>query len=114
MITHLVLFRPRTGLSTDERTELANVLRTALQTIPSIRRLRLGRRVMLGRVYEQQMQANYEYAALLDFDDVAGLTEYLEHPAHEALARKFFETLEEALIYDFELGEGVEAVARLA
>ena len=28
---------------------------------------------------------------------------YLEHPAHGALAALFFESFEEALLYDFEL-----------
>lgn len=113
MITHIVLFRPRTGLSEDDRAGLANVLRTAIRTIPSIRRSRVGRRVTHGRSYEQRMQPAVEYAALLDFDDIAGLTAYLEHPAHEALAARFFEVLDEALIYDFALEEGLDGLSGL-
>lgn len=113
MITHIVLFRPRAGLSPAERGKLADALRFALETIPSIRRARIGRRVTLGRQYEQLMRVDYEFAALLDFDDVAGLKAYLEHPAHGLLATRFFEAFDEALMYDFELEEGVEAVANL-
>jgi len=113
MITHVVLFRPRAGLSPAQRGGLADALRTALETIPSIRRARIGRRVTHGRPYEQLMRVDYEFAALLDFDDLAGLKAYLEHPAHEALATRFFEVLEEALMYDFALNEGVDALANL-
>jgi len=106
MIRHVVLFRPRTGLSADERSGLAAALRSAIKAIPSVRRARVGRRVTHGRPYEQQMQVDYEYVAMLDFDDLSGLTLYLEHPAHEALATRFFKVLDESLIYDFEFDEG--------
>jgi len=52
------------------------------------------------------MQVDYEYAAMLDFDDLVGLQAYLEHPAHEALATRFFRVLDESLIYDFEFEDG--------
>lgn len=106
MIRHIVLFRLRAGLSADERSGLAAALRSAIKAIPSVRRARVGRRVTHGRPYEQQMQVDYEYAAMLDFDDLNGLKLYLEHPAHEALATRFFRVLDESLIYDFEFEEG--------
>ena len=59
------------------------------------------------------MRVDYEFAALLDFDDLDGLKAYLEHPAHEALANTFFEAFDEALMYDFDLAEGVDALASL-
>jgi hypothetical protein len=31
---------------------------------------------------------------------------YLDHPAHEQLASRFFSAFEEALMYDFELLDG--------
>jgi hypothetical protein len=106
MIRHIVLFRPRAGLSADERAGLAAALRNAIKTIPSVRRARVGRRVTHGRPYEQRMSVDYAYAAMLDFDDLGGLRLYLEHPAHEALATRFFKVLDESLIYDFEFEEG--------
>src|SRR6185436_18997951 len=93
-------------LSADERSGLAAELRGVIKTIPSVRRARLGRRVTHGRPYEQRMRVDYEYAAMLDFDDLSGLRMYLEHPAHEALATRFFRVLDESLIYDFEFEEG--------
>jgi hypothetical protein len=59
------------------------------------------------------MPVNYEYVAFLDFDDLAGLQAYLEHPAHEVLARRFFEALDDALMYDFEVEEGEKGLANL-
>lgn len=113
MITHVVLLRPRADLSAEERAELVDALRAAIATIPSIRRARLGRRVTFGRGYEQLMRTGYEFVALLDFDDLAGLKTYLDHPAHEALATSFFQVLDEALMYDFETDDGVQGLERL-
>ena len=48
-----------------------------------------------------------------EFDDVAGLKAYLEHPAHEALATRLFQMLDESLIDDFDLEEGENGLAGL-
>ncbi|HET9191537.1 MAG TPA: Dabb family protein [Vicinamibacterales bacterium] len=114
MVTHVVLLRPRAGLSAHERAGLADALRAAIETIPSIRRARIGRRVTFGRGYEQSMQTNYEFVALLDFDDLDGLRAYLDHPAHEALATRFFQVLDDALMYDYEVEEGLKGLERFA
>ena len=113
MIAHVVLFRPRASLTAAERARLADVFTSALREIPSIRRSRIGERVMHGRPYEALMTTHYSHAAILEFDDVAGLRAYLEHPAHEALGRLFFEAFEEALMYDFELKEGEDGLLAL-
>jgi hypothetical protein len=113
VITHVVLFRPRADVSKQDRALLADALRTAIRQIPSIRRVRFGTRVTHGRGYEQLMRVNYEYAALLDFDDLAGLKAYLEHPAHETLAARFFGVMDEGLMYDFDVLEGEGGLANL-
>jgi hypothetical protein len=56
------------------------------------------------------MGDDYTHAAILEFDDVGGLRAYLEHPLHETLATQFFACFEQALMYDFELAEGGDAV----
>ena len=111
MIVHLVLFRPRGDLPPDGRQALAAAFEEALRQIPSIRRARVGRRLRLGRAYEALMRADYAYLAVLEFDDRAALTAYLEHPAHEQLAARFFSAFEEALMYDFELADGTAGLA---
>lgn len=113
MIVHVVLFRPRTTATAVERARLADVFTQALREIPSIRRASIGSRITHGRAYEGLMRTDYSHAALLEFEDVAGLRAYLEHPAHEALGRLFFELFEEALIYDFDAKPGEAGVAEL-
>lgn len=113
MVVHVVLFRPRADLSTDERTALVASFTHALREIPGIRRTRVGRRVTHGRPYEELMQENYEYAAVLEFDDVRALRAYLQHPAHEALGQRFFASSEAALIYDYEMSEAAAGLASL-
>ena len=108
------MFRPRPGLSEADRRGLADAFRDALREIASIRRVRIGRRVTHGRPYESLMRVDYQYAAILEFDDVAGLKGYLEHPVHDALGARFFALFEEALMYDFELKDGTDGVDELA
>lgn len=106
MIAHVVLFRPRPDLSGATRDALGEAFTTALTEIGSIRRVRVGRRLTHGRGYEALMTEHYSHVALFEFDDAAGLTAYLEHPAHGALAARFFAAFEVALMYDFELFDG--------
>jgi hypothetical protein len=113
MIVHLVLFKPRADLSRDARRQLAASFETALNRIPSIRRARVGRRLTHGRGYETLMTVDYQFAAVLEFDDEAGLKAYLEHPAHQQLGAQFFDVFDQALIYDFELTEGTTGLAAL-
>ena len=110
MIAHIVLFKPRADLSPNARRELAASFEGALKRIPSIRRARVGKRILHGRGYEALMTVDYEYAAVIEFDDEAGLKAYLEHPAHQQLGSQFFEMFEQALMYDFDLAEGTAAL----
>ena len=113
MIAHIVLFRPRPGLDANTRRGLVQAFSDALSEIGSIKQARIGRRTMHGRPYEQLMRENYTHAAILEFDDLAGLRAYLEHPSHEALAARFFACFEQALMYDFELHEGAAGLDAL-
>ena len=106
MIAHVVLFSPKAELGDVARQRLAAAFEHARREIPSIRRAHIGRRIMHGRPYEQLMSVNYEYAAILEFDTLAGLTSYLAHPAHDALGALFFEAFDVALMYDYEMEPG--------
>jgi hypothetical protein len=109
VIAHLVLFRLRREMSAEARGALVDAFAAALREIPSIRRARVGQRVTHGRPYEASMRVHYSHAAVLEFDDLEGLQAYFDHPAHEALASRFFDAFEEALLYDFELEDGPAA-----
>jgi len=85
MVAHVVLFTPKPGLDAGARQRLAESFQRALREIPTIRRAHIGRRVTHGRLYEQLMTVDYQYAAILEFDSLADLTAYLEHETHDAL-----------------------------
>jgi len=112
-VTHLVLFRPHPTLTAEQRQGLADALLHALRDIPSVRRARVGARITHGRGYEALMRTDYPYIAMLEFDDAAGLMAYLAHPAHTALGNRFFESFEEALIYDFNVEDGEAGIAKV-
>jgi hypothetical protein len=59
------------------------------------------------------MTVDYEYAAILEFDDLGQLKAYLAHEAHDALGALFFEAFEIALMYDYETQDGEAGLAAL-
>ena len=113
MVAHVVLFTPKPGLDAGARQRLAESFQRALREIPTIRRAHIGRRVTHGRLYEQLMTVDYQYAAILEFDSLADLTAYLEHETHDALGALFFESFDVALTYDYEMRDGETGAAAL-
>jgi hypothetical protein len=59
------------------------------------------------------MRDHYEYVAIIEFDDSAGLRQYLEHPTHDVLSRHFYASTETMLAYDYHLLEGTEGIGDL-
>ena len=104
MIAHVVLLRPKPDLSADDRCSLIAAFERAIREIPSVRNVRLGRRVTHGAGYEQRMAETADYLIVIDFDDLDALQTYLRHPAHEELGARFNQSLSSAWIYDFEVG----------
>jgi hypothetical protein len=105
MIAHVVLFRPKSSLSAEDRQTFVEALEHALTNIPLIKRATIGRRVTLGRLYDQQA-ADFPFAAILEFDSEADLRAYLDHPAHQALGQQFYLKADAALVFDFAAIEG--------
>jgi hypothetical protein len=102
MISHVVLFRPRATLTVAEREALVASLQAAVTGIPSIKRAAVGKRILLNRPgYETQMAEHFEYSAIIEFDSVADLRAYLDHPAHLNLGRLLFTAADAVLAYDF-------------
>ena len=107
MIAHVVLFSPKPDLSIDDRRALLEALVTASREIPSVRRFRVGKRVQHGLPgYEQMMRDDYEFAAIIEFDDVDGLKRYLSHASHAVIGRQFTESAARSLAYDYEILDG--------
>lgn len=103
MIAHIVLFRPASGMAADEREQFVGALERALSNIPQIRRAQVGRRRVLGRVYDTQAVEQFPYAAILEFDSEADLRTYLDYPAHAELGQRFFASAEATLVHDFDM-----------
>jgi hypothetical protein len=105
VIAHIVLFRPPTDLAEPDRQALLDAMRAAFTGIAEIRRVRIGKRLLIGRGYETQMAEHYEYSAIIEFDSEADLRAYLNHPTHADLGQRFFQSAEAALVYDFVIVE---------
>lgn len=103
MISHIVLFRPKPGISEADRRAMFDALAAAATDIPAVRRFHVGARITHGRPYERLMAENYPFAAVIEFDDLAGLQAYLNHPQHEKLGALFYELLDAGLVYDYEM-----------
>lgn len=106
MIVHVILFDPRADLTDGQRDRILEDLRATAAAIPTLRRCRIGPRIKLGLPgYEDAMTVDYQYAAIMEFDDRAGLEAYLRHPAHESAGRHFTESAARALAYDYEVAD---------
>jgi len=112
MIAHVVLFTPRPDLSPAARRDLLEALVAAAGDIPSIRQFRVGRRTKHGLPgYEQVMRDDYEFAAIVEFDDIDGLKTYLAHPSHAVIGRQFTASAVRSLAYDYEVVDAAAARA---
>jgi len=112
VLSHVVLFAPRTDLHADERRALLDAFERAVRTIPTVRAVRVGRRKTHDAAYEQQTASGIEYMVIIDFENLAGLQAYLDHPAHHELGARFNQSIGAAVIYDFEVGS-IEDLQRL-
>ena len=103
MITHVVLFQPRPDITPAEKQELADAVRLACTEAPSVQRFEIARAVDVGAGYSQKVGGSpYEYVAIIEFKDRAGLLSYLNHPTHERLGQLFWKACESTAIIDAE------------
>jgi hypothetical protein len=112
LLTHLVLMKPRPNLPVVQRRALIDAFERAIREIPTVRGVRVGRRVVHGAGYEQATPDAADFLIIIDFDDLAGLQAYLRHSAHAELGARFDQSLSSALVYDFEVG-GLEGLKNL-
>ena len=101
MVAHVVLLKLRATMTAGDREALLDAMKTAFTGIPEVRRVRIGRRLLIGRGYESQMAEHFDYSAIIEFDSEADLRIYLDHPKHLELGRRFFESADSALVYDY-------------
>jgi len=103
MVWHVVLMKPRADLPPGDRQALLDAFNRAVREIPTVRDVRVGRRITHGAAYEATAPDSADFLVSIGFDDLAGLQAYLRHPAHEELAVRFHQSLSSSLIYDFEM-----------
>jgi len=110
---HVVLFTPRADATDVVRETFGQSLDHALTVIPSVRGFRVGRRVRTGAAYDA-LPGDFEFCAVIEFDDLAGLQGYLQDPAHAELGRLFNVTAGSAFAGDFDAvdQEPARALAR--
>ena len=103
MIAHIVLLQPKPDLTDTQRADALETIRTSAANIPDVRRFRLGRRVKHGLPgYEQLMPQDFQFALIVELDDLDALKRYLQAPAHDALAHLFYTATAAALAYDYD------------
>jgi hypothetical protein len=103
VILHIVLFKPQQSLTAAERQAIFDTVTSSLERCPTIRTWRIGKRVHHGLPgYEEAMGEDYQYALILEFDDVQGLADYLGHREHHQLGSLFWSASASALAYDYE------------
>jgi hypothetical protein len=106
VITHIVLLQPRPDLSEEQRRQALETLTHAAANVPEIKSFKLGRRVRHGLPgYEQLMPHDFEFALIIEVEDIAALTRYLQAPAHLALGDLFYSATTAALAYDYQFDE---------
>jgi hypothetical protein len=106
VVVHVVLFRPKRGISESDRAAMFAALNAAATEIPTVRRFHVGERITHGAAYEKMMPQDFPFTAIIEFDDLAGLQAYLRHPAHGRLGELFYKLQEAALAYDYEVKAG--------
>lgn len=110
MIAHIVLLQPRADLTDAQRQAALSTIERAAAGVPEIRGFRFGRRIRHGLPgYEQLMAQDFEYALVVEVDDVEALKRYLQAPAHSALGDLFYSATSAALAYDYDFGPAAAA-----
>jgi hypothetical protein len=102
VLTHVVLFRPRPGLSDADAEALVAAIERAARDIPAVRRFEVGRQTATPPPYAAGAPPDLPFVAMVWVDDRAALDAYLAHPAHQALGAAFHAALGAAMIFDYE------------
>lgn len=74
MLTHIVLYKVKSGVKEPQVQTLLREARTRLPEIPGVMNLRVG-----TSLYKDDP---YQYALIMSFDNVEALDKYRVHPAH--------------------------------
>jgi len=102
VLTHVVLFRPKPGLTPADAEALVIAIERAARDIPAVRRFEVGRQTANPPPYVAGAPPDFPFVAMVWVDDREALNAYLAHPAHQALGAAFNAALGAALVFDFD------------
>ena len=104
MIAHVVLFNPKVDLTVERMRTFTKSMRDCFRSVTHIKRAAVGRRAEVDPGYPRTFgDKTYQFAAILEFDDEAGLIAYLRHPRHEELGRLFWECCESTIVSEHQM-----------
>ena len=107
MIGHLVLFNAKPEATTAQLRSFAKSISETCRKIETIRRVQIGRRVVIDAGYPRSFgETTYRYAAVFEFEDELALKAYLNHPMHHQLGRLFWEMAESTTVVAVQLVDG--------
>jgi hypothetical protein len=94
MLTHIVIWKYRTDVGRDQRSEHVARLRSLTRVVPEIRSFAVGVDI-LG------LPRSYDTGLVATFDDRASLDAYTNHPEHVKVAQLGREISEHVASVDF-------------
>ena len=104
MIAHVVLFNPKADLTAERMQTFTKSMGECFRSIDHIRRATVGREAQVDPGYARSFgDKTYQFAAILEFDDEAGLIAYLRHPRHEELGRLFWECCDSTIVSEHQI-----------
>jgi hypothetical protein len=110
VILHVVLLRFKADLTSEDIKSFGQMVTDSCQEIAAVRRADVGRAVKVNAGYSRQFgESTYDAVAVLQFADSAGLLEYLNHPLHRELGRRFWQVSESVAVVEAETTNVKEA-----
>jgi hypothetical protein len=100
VLTHVVLFRPKPGLTPHDADTLVAAIERAARDIPAVRRFEVGRQTANAPAYVAGAAPDFPYVAMVWVD------------AHQALGAAFNAALGAAMVFDFDTEPAAAGGAR--
>jgi hypothetical protein len=93
MIAHVLLIKPKATTDSSVWESLFNRLRELPAVIPDIKSVQVGKNVSV-------LPQGYTYGLVMHFEDADGLKAYINHPAHDAIAKDLVAECEDRIELD--------------
>ena len=98
---HTVVFHLKKDAPADTVDKIIADCHTMLETIPSVKGLKVGRPAPEGESTPKVALHDYDVGLVVFFDDAAGLKTYLDHEAHLKFVHTYEKYFDKVEVYDF-------------